>query len=237
MGVSPAFVRFDYTMSRQFVWPWTEGPTRTECTRRIMIKRRRESPHVGTLLAPLLERRGRNTRKAELEAIGRKRAIAEGYTPPSSAGPHPQMTSHETVCLLNAGPQDAHVSIRVFYADQSPVGPYRLVVPAKRTRHVWLNDLSIPRRSPSVGISPTSLSPMCRLSCNTPDSTLVRRKTLYSVRSHLREPSIAVANERSATPASSEERTRPDDGSNRFSRAWPQPHWPAKRRMTRRFSC
>jgi hypothetical protein len=80
-----------------------------------------------------------------MEAIGRKRwAIAEGYIPPTSTGPHPQMTSHETVCLLNVGSHDAHVSITVFYPDRAPVGPYRVVVPAERTRHVRFNDLSDP---------------------------------------------------------------------------------------------
>jgi hypothetical protein len=35
-------------------------------------------------------------------AIGHTRwAIAEGYIPDSSKGPEPEMTSHETVCLLN----------------------------------------------------------------------------------------------------------------------------------------
>jgi hypothetical protein len=86
---------------------------------------------------------------AGMDAIGRKRwAIAEGYIPPSSTGPHPQMTSHETVCLLNTGPQDAHVSITIFYVDQPPVGPYRVVVPSERTRHVRFNDLSDPAPIP-----------------------------------------------------------------------------------------
>jgi hypothetical protein len=86
---------------------------------------------------------------SDMEPIGRKRwAIAEGYIPPSSTGPHPQMTSHETVCLLNTGPRDAHVSITVFYTDRSPVGPYQVVVPAERTRHVRFNDLSDPAPIP-----------------------------------------------------------------------------------------
>jgi hypothetical protein len=35
-------------------------------------------------------------------SIGRKLwAIAEGYIPSQSHGPAPQMTSHETACLLN----------------------------------------------------------------------------------------------------------------------------------------
>ena len=84
-----------------------------------------------------------------MKTIGRKQwAIAEGYIPPSSTGPHPQMTSHETVCLLNTGTQDAHVSITVFYSDRTPVGPYRLVVPAERTKHVRFNDLSDPAPIP-----------------------------------------------------------------------------------------
>ena len=85
-----------------------------------------------------------------MEPIGRKRwAIAEGYIPPTSTGPHPQMTSHETVCLLNTGQQDAHVSITIFYADQDPVGPYRVVVQAKRTKHVRFKDLSQPAPIPA----------------------------------------------------------------------------------------
>ena len=49
-----------------------------------------------------------------MEDIGRKRwAIAEGYIPPTSTGPHPRMTCHETICLLNAGRQDAHVEVGV----------------------------------------------------------------------------------------------------------------------------
>jgi hypothetical protein len=84
-----------------------------------------------------------------MEDIGRKRwAIAEGYIPPTSTGPQPHMTSHETICLLNAGSQDAHVEVMVFYADRAPVGPYRLVVSAERTRHVRFNDLTDPEPVP-----------------------------------------------------------------------------------------
>ena len=88
-------------------------------------------------------------KNAVMERIGKKRwAIAEGYIPPSSTGPHPQMTSHETICLLNAGKEDAHVEVMLFYADREPVGPYRLIVPAERTKHVRFNDLSDPEPVP-----------------------------------------------------------------------------------------
>lgn len=75
-------------------------------------------------------------------------AIAEGYIPEGSTGPAPEMTSHETVCLLNAGPADAHVRITAFFADRDPAGPYHIEVPARRTRHVRLNELNDPESIP-----------------------------------------------------------------------------------------
>lgn len=74
--------------------------------------------------------------------------IAEGYIPAESHGPQPQMTSHETVCLLNANDRDAHVEITVYYADREPVGPYHITVPANRTKHIRFNDLREPESIP-----------------------------------------------------------------------------------------
>ena len=87
------------------------------------------------------------------EAIGRRRrAIAEGFIPGESHGPAPEMTSHEALCILSCGKRDAHVRITIFREDRDPVGPYQLLVPARRTRHFRLNDLTdpepIPRDSP-----------------------------------------------------------------------------------------
>lgn len=51
--------------------------------------------------------------------IGRKCwAIAEGYIPPQSHGPAPEMTSHEAVCLLNTTQQEAHVEITIYFSDR-----------------------------------------------------------------------------------------------------------------------
>lgn len=84
-----------------------------------------------------------------MESIGRKRwAIAEGYIPTWSHGPEPEMKSHETACLLNASDREARVEITVFFADREPVGPYRITVPARRTRHVRFNGLSDPEPIP-----------------------------------------------------------------------------------------
>jgi hypothetical protein len=74
--------------------------------------------------------------------------IAEGYIPPESHGPEPEMLSHETVCLLNAGDRDANVEITIYYSDREPVGPYKLTVPARRTRHVRFNNLRDPEPIP-----------------------------------------------------------------------------------------
>ncbi|HZP21848.1 MAG TPA: sensory rhodopsin transducer [Terriglobales bacterium] len=75
-------------------------------------------------------------------------AIAEGYIPPESHGPEPEMTSHETVCLLNSSEREAHVEITIYYSDREPAGPYRITVPARRTRHVRFNDLRDPEEIP-----------------------------------------------------------------------------------------
>lgn len=83
------------------------------------------------------------------EVIGQKYwAIAEGYIPKFSHGKEPQMTSHETACLLNASEQDAHVQITIFFSDRDPVGPYRVTVPARRTKHLRFNDLQDPEPVP-----------------------------------------------------------------------------------------
>lgn len=83
------------------------------------------------------------------EPVGRRRwAIAEGYIPASSTGPAPEMTSHETACILNAGDRDAEIGITVYYEDRDPVGPYRVRVPARRTLHLRFNELQDPEPIP-----------------------------------------------------------------------------------------
>lgn len=84
-----------------------------------------------------------------MRALGRKRwAISEGYIPGWSHGRAPELASHETVCLLNVADEDADVAITIFFADREPAGPYRLTVPARRTRHVRFNDLRDPEAIP-----------------------------------------------------------------------------------------
>ncbi|MGH2446150.1 MAG: sensory rhodopsin transducer [Candidatus Limnocylindria bacterium] len=91
------------------------------------------------------------------EPIGHRRwAIAEGWIPSGSTGPEPEMTSHETACILNASDTDANIEITIYYVDREPVGPYRITVGARRTLHQRFNDLAdpepIPRDTPYASV-------------------------------------------------------------------------------------
>jgi len=75
-------------------------------------------------------------------------AIAEGYIPPASSSTTRELTSHETVCILNAGDEDARVEITVYFADREPAGPYLFTVGARRTRHLRFNEFTDPEPVP-----------------------------------------------------------------------------------------
>ena len=81
---------------------------------------------------------------------GRTRwAIAEGYIPGRSIDPFdPELESHEACCILNASGEDARVEITIYFENRDPAGPYRVNVPAKRTRHLRFNDLHDPEPIP-----------------------------------------------------------------------------------------
>jgi hypothetical protein len=74
--------------------------------------------------------------------------VADGYIPPHSTGPAPEMTSHDSLCILNAGDADAHVALLVYFTDREPAGPYELTVPARRAHHQRVNDLREPEPVP-----------------------------------------------------------------------------------------
>jgi hypothetical protein len=84
-----------------------------------------------------------------MEAVGRRRwAIAEGYIPSQSSFSERALISHETACILNAGDQEAHVNITIFFADIEPIGPFRVTIAARRTLHLRFNDLKEPASVP-----------------------------------------------------------------------------------------
>ncbi len=100
-------------------------------------------------------------------SIGRRWwAIAEGYIPATSHGPAPELTSHEALCILNAGDAVATVRITVFYTDREPVGPYLVTVPARRSCHIRFNDLTdpepIPRATPYSSLIESDVPIVCQ---------------------------------------------------------------------------
>lgn len=75
--------------------------------------------------------------------------IPEGYIPEKSTGPAPEMLSHETACVLNAGKKEAHVRIFIFFSDREPSGPYYITVGSRRTKHIRFNELKDPQPIPT----------------------------------------------------------------------------------------
>lgn len=79
------------------------------------------------------------------DAIGcRCWAIAAGHAPAAACGMEPEFTSHDRLCLLNAGDELANARIMLLYAGRDEVGPYRLGIPPRRVRHVRVNDFIFP---------------------------------------------------------------------------------------------
>jgi hypothetical protein len=50
--------------------------------------------------------------------------------------------------MLNTSDKDAHVAITIFFSDREPAGPYRITVPARRTKHLRFNELRDPEPIP-----------------------------------------------------------------------------------------
>ena len=98
--------------------------------------------------------------------IGKTRwAIPEGYIPEGSTGPEPEMSSHETLCILNATDEEASVEITVFFSDRDPAGPYEETVPAERTVHLRFNEFEepeIPKGEPFASVVESDVPIVCQ---------------------------------------------------------------------------
>lgn len=75
--------------------------------------------------------------------------VADGYIPPESTGPAPEMISHDSICMLNAGDRPAELEVLAYFADREPVGPFRLTIAPRRAHHQRINDLNDPEPIPS----------------------------------------------------------------------------------------
>ncbi len=84
-----------------------------------------------------------------MDQLGRRMwAVPGGHIPLRSTGREPEYNSHERICILNAGQEEADVRLTLFYADRDPIGPYPLKVKPRRVRQIRLNDLIDPQAMP-----------------------------------------------------------------------------------------
>ncbi|MFC4306521.1 sensory rhodopsin transducer [Cohnella boryungensis] len=64
--------------------------------------------------------------------------IPDGYIPENSSG---QLTSHESICVLNTASEDALLKITIFFEDREPLEDIMVVVGARRTKHIRTSSL------------------------------------------------------------------------------------------------
>lgn len=64
--------------------------------------------------------------------------IPDGFIPEVSSG---QLLSHEAICVLNCGADDAQLRVTVYFEDRDPLEEIEVTVPGKRTRHIRTNTL------------------------------------------------------------------------------------------------
>ena len=82
-------------------------------------------------------------------SIGRRRwAISEGYIPQDSGNKSPELTSHEAICILNTGDNDANIVLHAYFKDRDPAGPYHFTVSRRRVLHIRVNELHDPEPIP-----------------------------------------------------------------------------------------
>ena len=70
--------------------------------------------------------------------------VGDGFIPPTSTGPAPAMTSHESLCMLNANAEPARLELTFYFTDREPAGPFRLTIAPERALHQRINDLDDP---------------------------------------------------------------------------------------------
>ncbi|MDF2725553.1 MAG: hypothetical protein K0Q59_5230 [Paenibacillus sp.] len=64
--------------------------------------------------------------------------IPDGYIPEKSSG---DMVSHESVCVINSGSEDAELVFTIFFEDRDPLENIRETVKGRRTFHIRTSSL------------------------------------------------------------------------------------------------
>lgn len=94
--------------------------------------------------------------------------VPDAYYPENASdGPY---VSHEAICVLNTGDDDAQISITLYFEDQDPVGGFNAVCMARRTNHIRLDKirnkdgLGIPLAKPYAILLESSRDVVCQYS-------------------------------------------------------------------------
>lgn len=74
------------------------------------------------------------------EAYGKRIwLIPDGYYPEVSKGD--VYVSHEAVCVLNVGNEDANIDITLYFEDREPMTGFKAVCKAQRTNHIRMDKI------------------------------------------------------------------------------------------------
>ena len=66
--------------------------------------------------------------------------IPDGYIPPTSKG---DLTSHESICVLNCNQEPARLNITIYFEDRPPMENILETVDGRRTKHIRTSGLQI----------------------------------------------------------------------------------------------
>ncbi|KKI91929.1 hypothetical protein WQ54_12440 [Bacillus sp. SA1-12] len=75
--------------------------------------------------------------------------IPDGYIPPLSSG---ELTSHESICILNCNEEAAHLLITIYFEDRDPIEKISVTVLGKRSNHLRTSSLERKGESIPTGI-------------------------------------------------------------------------------------
>ena len=71
-------------------------------------------------------------------AYGKKTwLIPDGFLHSKSNG----QPSHESICVINTGIEDAKIDITLFFEEQSELGGFEYICPARKTKHIRMDKL------------------------------------------------------------------------------------------------
>ncbi len=83
------------------------------------------------------------------------------YWPETTSGSG--YVSHESICVLNTGAEDAELRLTLYYEDREPIGPIPCHCPARRTHHIRMDRIllaegtHIPRGVPYAAVLTSSV--------------------------------------------------------------------------------